>query len=366
MSQISKEQVLAALRRVMEPELHQDLVSLKMIEDIQIDGGNVSFTIVLTTPACPLKAQIEAEATEAVMQIPGVTAVKITLDSHVPADSRLMGNLKLEIRNTIAVASGKGGVGKSTVSTNLALSLAMEGANVGLLDADIYGPNIPLMMGVDATPRAMDGKIIPPVGHGVKLISMGFLVDPKQPLIWRGPMLHGTIRQFLEDVKWGELDYLIIDLPPGTGDASLSLAQSMSLTGAVIVTTPQQVATTDVIRSIGMFRQLKVPILGLVENMSYFIAPDTGNRYDIFGTGGGKKMADENHLAFMGEIPIEIAVREGGDAGTPIVVRDRDSAAAQAIRKVARTVASLVSIYHLAPESVGQAPAAPTLNVVGQ
>ncbi len=266
----------------------------------------------------------------------------------------------------VSVASGKGGVGKSTMSTNLALSLAMEGANVGLLDADIYGPNIPLMMGVDTKPRAFNGKIVPPVGHGVKLISMGFLVDPKQPLIWRGPMLHGTIRQFLEDVDWGELDYLIIDLPPGTGDASLSLAQSMSLTGAVIVTTPQQVATTDVIRSIGMFRQLNIPILGLIENMSYFIAPDTGNRYDIFGTGGGRTMAEENHLAFMGEVPIEMAVREGGDAGTPIVVRDPDSAAAQSIRKVARTVASLVSIYHLAPETVGQAPSAPKLNIVGQ
>lgn len=364
MSQVSKEQVLAALSHVQEPELHQDFVSLNMIENVEISGENVSFTVVLTTPACPLKGQIEAECTAAVMEIPGVSKVAVHLDSRVPADSRLMGKVTVGVKNTIAVASGKGGVGKSTVATNLALSLALDGAKVGLLDADIYGPNIPLMMGVDAKPKAFDGKIMPPVGHGVKLISMGFLVDPKQPLIWRGPMLHGTIRQFLEDVNWGELDYLVIDLPPGTGDASLSLAQSMSLTGAVIVTTPQQVATTDVIRSVGMFRQLNVPILGLVENMSYFIAPDTGNRYNIFGEGGGRAMADENHLAFLGQIPMEITVREGGDGGSPVVVGNPESESAQTIRRVARSVASLVSIFNLTPEQMEDAVVEPTLNII--
>ncbi len=364
MSNITKKQVVEALSRVIEPELHQDLITLNMVQNIEISGGSVSFTVVLTTPACPLKGQIEAECVAAVKQIPGVTDVAVTLDSNVPADARLMGKLEIGIRNAIAVASGKGGVGKSTVATNLALSLALDGANVGLLDADIYGPNIPLMMGVDTRPKAFNGKIIPPVGHGVKLISMGFLVDPKQPLIWRGPMLHSAIRQFLEDVDWGNLDYLVIDLPPGTGDASLSLAQSLNLTGAVIVTTPQEVSTSDVIRSVGMFEQLNVPLLGIIENMSYFIAPDTGNRYDIFGHGGGKKMAEETTVPFLGEVPLEIAVRESGDGGNPIVVRDPESAAAQAIRKIAQTVAATVSVQNLSPEFKGQYAAEPKLNVI--
>lgn len=256
--------------------------------------------------------------------------------------SNVMSKVETEVRQAIAVASGKGGVGKSTVSTNLALALALEGATVGLLDADVYGPNIPLMMGVSARPRAVNQKMIPLLGHGIKLISMGFLVDPKQALVWRGPMLHNTVRQFIKDVEWGPLDYLIIDLPPGTGDASLSLIQSMDLNGAVVVTTPQQVAISDVIRSVGMFEQLNVPILGVVENMSYFVAPDTGKRYDIFGHGGGKAMADEVGVPFLGEVPLESAVREGGDQGSPIVVGSPDKAAAQAIREVAKSVVASI------------------------
>jgi ATP-binding protein involved in chromosome partitioning len=275
-----------------------------------------------------------------------------------------MSKLDIGVRNAIAIASGKGGVGKSTVATNLALSLSLDGAQVGLLDADVYGPNIPLMMGVNERPGARNNKIVPPVGHGIKLISMGFLIDPKQPLIWRGPMLHSAIRQFLQDVEWGDLDYLVIDLPPGTGDASLSLAQSMSLSGAVIVTTPQQVAISDVIRSFGMFEQLNVPVVGVIENMSYFIAPDTGNRYDIFGHGGGQVMAQEVGVPFLGEIPLEPAVREGGDEGTPIVVRDPESAAARSIRAISRKIAAAISVRNLAEKGDKPVTSGPRLSIV--
>jgi ATP-binding protein involved in chromosome partitioning len=293
-----------------------------------------------------------------------VTGVTVEFDARVPADARLMSKLDIGVRNAIAIASGKGGVGKSTVATNLALSLSLDGAQVGLLDADVYGPNIPLMMGVNERPGARNNKIVPPVGHGIKLISMGFLIDPKQPLIWRGPMLHSAIRQFLQDVEWGDLDYLVIDLPPGTGDASLSLAQSMSLSGAVIVTTPQQVAISDVIRSFGMFEQLNVPVVGVIENMSYFIAPDTGNRYDIFGHGGGQVMAQEVGVPFLGEIPLEPAVREGGDEGTPIVDRDPESAAARSIRAISRKIAAAISVRNLAEKGDKPVTSGPRLSIV--
>lgn len=359
---ITEKQVTDALGQVIEPELHQDLVTLNMIENIALDGSDLRFTVVLTTPACPLKDQIKQECEAALRKnIPDLGEITIDWDARVPANARLMGTLETGVRNAIAVAAGKGGVGKSTVATNLALSLALEGASVGLLDADIYGPNVPLMMGVEDRPRAANDKIVPPVGHGVKLISMGFLVDPKQPLIWRGPMLHSAIRQFIQDVDWGNLDYLVVDLPPGTGDASLSLAQSLNITGAVIVTTPQQVAISDVIRSVGMFEQLNVPVLGVIENMSYFVAPDTGTRYDIFGHGGGQKMAEEVGATFLGEIPLEPAVREGGDQGTPIVVRDPDSAAAQSIRQIAQTVAAAVSVGNLQDKDY---VADPALNII--
>ncbi|RMF04353.1 MAG: iron-sulfur cluster carrier protein ApbC [Chloroflexi bacterium] len=347
MANITKSQVIEALSHVIEPELHKDLVTLKMIENLQINDGAVDFTIMLTTPACPLKHQIEAEASAAVKAISGVETVSINFDSRVPSDARLMGRMDIGVKNAIAVASGKGGVGKSTTATNLAISLALDGAKVGLLDVDVYGPNIPLMMGVSGQPKGYNGKIQPLEAHGVKLMSMGFLVEKGQAVIWRGPMIHNAIRQFLEDVDWGGLDYLVIDLPPGTGDASLSLSQSIGLTGAVIVTTPQQVALDDVVRGVSMFQQLNVPVFGVIENMSYFVAPDTGTRYDIFGHGGGQEMAQQVGADFLGEVPLEPEVRKGGDEGTPIVIRDPKSPAAQSIREIARKVAAAVSLQNI-------------------
>lgn len=348
MSNITESQVMEALGHVIEPELHRDLVTLNMIRDLKIEGSTVHFTVMLTTPACPLRNQIEAEARQAVLdRVPGVQAVEIRMDSNVPADRRLMSKMDIGVRNAIAVASGKGGVGKSTVATNLALALALDGANVGLLDADIYGPNVPMMMGVNQRPRAKEGRILPVESYNIKLMSIGFLIDPEQPLVWRGPMIHNTLRQFLQDVEWGNLDYLVVDLPPGTGDASLSLSQSLSLTGAVVVTTPQAVALSDVVKGVGMFKQLNVPILGVVENMSYFVAPDTGKRYDIFGHGGGQRMAEKVGVPFLGEIPLEPAVREGGDEGEPIVVRAPSSEAAQSIRQIAQKVAAAISVQNL-------------------
>jgi ATP-binding protein involved in chromosome partitioning len=343
---VSEEAVMAALSKVQDPELHRDLVSLNMIRDVNIDGEDVGFTVVLTTPACPLRSQIENEAREAVAALPGVNSVQVKMDANVPADGRQRGLLELPIRNAIAIASGKGGVGKSTVAVNLAVVLAKSGARVGLLDADIYGPNIPTMMGVKHLPAAGGEKLIPAQSHGVKLMSIGFLVKPDQPLIWRGPMLHSAIRQFLTDVEWGELDYLVVDLPPGTGDAGLSLAQAMPLSGGLIVTLPQQVSLDDARRGLEMFRQMNVPIFGVVENMSYLELPD-GTRMDVFGSGGGEKLAKESGVPFIGTIPLDPAVREGGDQGVPITVSNPDSPVAQALNAIALDVAAKVSVAAL-------------------
>jgi ATP-binding protein involved in chromosome partitioning len=342
--------VLKALRQVQEPELHKDLVTLGMIRDINIQDDNVSFTVVLTTPACPLKSQIEREARVAVEAIPGVSSVTVKLDSSVPNDGRSRGMLSLPIRNAIAIGSGKGGVGKTTVAVNLAVSLSQSGARVGLLDADIYGPNIPTMMGVDRLPPIKNDKLIPAQAYGVKVMSIGFLVKPDQPLIWRGPMLHSAIRQFLSDVDWGELDYLIVDLPPGTGDAALSLAQSLPLSGCVIVTLPQQVSLDDARRGLEMFRQLDVPIFGVVENMSYLELP-SGERMDIFGSGGGERLAKEAGVPFIGSIPIDARVRTGGDEGKPVVVLEPDAPAAQALWAISQDLASKISMAALNSQS---------------
>lgn len=337
------DEITKALRKVIEPELHKDLVSLNMIENIQVREGNVELTVVLTTPACPLKSKIEKEVREAVNAVPGVRSVDITMTSRVPSDGKSREALSLPVKNVVAIASGKGGVGKTTVAVNVAVILAKTGASVGLLDADIYGPNIPTMMGVETLPAPEEGRLIPAEAFGVKLMSIGFMVRKGQPLIWRGPMLHSAIRQFLADVNWGELDYLIIDLPPGTGDAQLSLMQHIPLSGGVIVTLPQMISIEDAERGLQMFRDMNVPVLGVVENMSYLALPD-GTKMDLFGEGGGKKLAERAKVPFLGQIPIEPAVRVGGDTGQPVSLSSPSSSAALALNAVAEAVAAQVSI----------------------
>ncbi len=334
---ITSESVLAALSKVQEPELHRDLVTLNMIRNIEIQGDTVSFTIMLTTPACPLIGSIENQARQAVMGLPGIKAVNIKMDATVPNDGRNRGLLNLPIRNALAIASGKGGVGKSTIAANLAVALAQTGARVGLMDADIYGPNIPTMMGIHDIPGTQGNKLIPAVAYGIKLMSMGFLVKPGQPLIWRGPMLNSAIRQFLADVEWGELDYLVIDLPPGTGDASLSLAQILPLSGVVIVTLPQAVSLEDASRGLSMFQTLEVPILGIIENM----------RGEFFGSGGGEDLARLAKVPFLGAVPMEQSVRIGSDTGEPVVASRPNSSAAIALKSIAGQVAARISVEAL-------------------
>ena len=341
---------MAALSKVQEPELHQDLVTLNMIRELEIQGDKVSFTVMLTTPACPLRGQIEMEAKQAVMSVEGVKEVNVKLDSDVPNDGRMRGLVNMPIRNAIAVGSGKGGVGKSTVSVNLAVALAQAGARVGLMDADIYGPNIPTMLGVEKLPPPKEQKLIPALAYGIKMISMGLLVKPGQPLIWRGPMLNSAIRQFLGDVEWGELDYLIVDLPPGTGDAALSLAQALPLSGAVIVTLPQLVSLEDANRGLNMFRTLEVPILGIIENMSYLDLPD-GTRMDIFGSGGGEQLAQATQANFLGKVPMDQNVRIGGDSGKPIVVTHPDSPVAKSLTEISQKIAAQVSVAALSAKN---------------
>jgi len=353
MSQLTEEQVLDSLRAIVDPDLRKDIVTLGFIRDLKIDGGDVSLRIVLTTPACPVKEQMESQATAILSALSGVSKVAVTMDAEVPQGRGIKNNVAVPgVRNIIAVSSGKGGVGKSTVAVNLAVALAQNGARVGLMDADVYGPNVPMMLGANVTPQAANSQLIPPEAHGIKVISMAQLVPPDKPMILRGPMLHGVVRQFLTDVNWGELDYLIVDMPPGTGDVQLSLAQLVPVQGAVIVTTPQEVSLSDVRRAVKMFETVAVPVLGVIENMSYFIAPDTGNRYDIFGTGGGRKLAAEYNLNFLGEVPMGMEVREGGDSGVPVVVSFPDSPQSFAFRTVAEEVARQVSIEAMKPELV--------------
>ncbi|MBL7164459.1 MAG: Mrp/NBP35 family ATP-binding protein [Anaerolineales bacterium] len=349
--QVTQEAVLAALSQVDDPDLRRDLVTLNMIQDLKIKDGDVSFTIMLTTPACPMKDKMKNDALAALKAVPGVESVDITMDATVPSDGRTRGLLEVPVRNAIAIASGKGGVGKSTVAVNLAVSLAQSGARVGLLDADIYGPNIPIMMGVEKLPPPKDEKLVPAEAYGVQVMSIGFLVKPGQPLIWRGPMLHSAIRQFLTDVHWDELDYLVIDLPPGTGDAQLSLSQSLPLSGGVIVTLPQQVSLDDARRGLEMFRELNVPLLGIVENMSFLELPD-GTKMDIFGSGGGQKLAKATGVPFIGAIPMDPSVREGGDSGKPVVVTHPESPVAKALKAISEELAAKVSVAAMRQDNV--------------
>lgn len=340
---ITKDSIIAALSKVLDPEIKKDLVTLNMIQDVTIENGkDVRFSIVLTTPACPLKNTIKKEAFEAVQAIPGVGKIDINMTSKVRSDG-VSREIKIPVRNVIAIGSGKGGVGKSTVAVNLAVALAKAGASVGLMDADIYGPNIPTMMGVEDAPRSKGDKIIPPVAYGVKIISIGFFVPSDQPLIWRGPMLHNAIRQFIADVEWGDLDYLIVDLPPGTGDIQLSLTQSLPLSGGIIVTLPQKVSLEDALRALKMYEKLNVPVLGVIENMSYLQMPD-GTRMDVFGTGGGKRLAETNNVPLLGEIPLDPNVRISGDNGKPIIISHPEKASAKALQSIAENIAGQVSM----------------------
>src|SRR5919206_87345 len=354
MPQVTEADVYGALAQVKDPDLHKDIVRLGFVKDLKIDGGAVSFRIVLTTPACPVREQMEAQAQELVRALPGVTSVSVKMDAEVPKGRGITEKVVVPgVRNIVAVSSGKGGVGKSTVAANLAVALARDGARVGLMDADLYGPNAPLMFGLaNAQPVVSGNKLVPNEAHGVKLISIGILKPGDEPMIFRGPILHSLVRQFLGDVLWGELDYLIVDMPPGTGDVQLSLAQLVPVQGAVLVTTPQNVAVADVRRALRMFETVAIPVLGIVENMSYFIAPDTGTRYNIFGEGGGQVLAARYHVPFLGTVPLGIEVREGGDKGVPVVVSHPESPQAQAIRKVSEEVARQVSIEAMKPELV--------------
>ena len=343
---VTTEQVLDALRVVKDPDLGRDLVALGMIENVNIgEGGDVRFTIVLTTPACPVKEQLKQQSESVVSALPGVREVEAEVTSRVRQGTMTQREGIPGVRNTIAIGSGKGGVGKSTVAVNLALALAREGARVGLLDADVYGPNVPLMMGTYAKPRqTADEKIEPIEAYGIKLISMGFFIDPDSPVIWRGPMLSKLLTQFMYDVQWGELDYLVMDMPPGTGDIQLTTAQSLPLTGAVIVSTPQDVALLDAGKALMMFKKLNVPVLGMVENMSTFVCPHCGDPTDLFGHGGAQAAAARFNVPFLGEIPLHLRIREGGDNGKPTVAEAPESPEAQAFMHVARNLAAQVSV----------------------
>ena len=342
---VTVDQVLSSLKKVVDPELHKDIVSMGMIKDLSINDSKVAFTLELTTPACPFNSDIERDVRTAIAGL-GVKDLNMRVTARVMEGRALsMDELLPGVKNIVAVASGKGGVGKTTVSVNIALALAKTGAKVGLLDADVYGPSVPLMLGLKASPEVVNNKIQPPVVEGIKVISMGFFYEQSQQAgIYRGPIVSGIVKQFLTDVNWGELDYLIIDLPPGTGDAPLTIAQTIPITGILIVTTPQDVAMNVAVKAIGMFNKLNVPIIGVVENMSYLQCPHCSELIYLFGQGGGKKISDNFKIPFIGEIPLHPQIREGSDTGNPSVVSEPESMQSHAFTKAARVIAGRISI----------------------
>jgi len=346
MSDVTEAAVLGALRAVQDPDLHKDIVALGFVKNLRIDGGRVAFTVELTTPACPVKDQMRDQARAAVSALPGVSSVEVEMTASVRAAAAPeAGRAPVEgVKNVIAVGAGKGGVGKTTVAVNLAAALAARGSRVAIVDGDMYGPNVPIMLGLRTRLETDGEKIIPAERYGLQVVSMAFLAEDDAPVIWRGPMLHNAIQQFFRGVRWKDIDYLIVDMPPGTGDVALSLSQTVPVAGAVLVTTPQSVSVADTRRAVHMYRKLNIPTLGLIENMSHFVCPDCGREADIFGKGGGEALAGELAVPFLGRIPLQEPVRTGGDTGVPIVIGDPASAPAAALRSVAERVAQQVSI----------------------
>lgn len=342
---VSADLVLSSLKKVVDPELHKDVVSMGMIKDLVINSGKVAFTLELTTPACPFNSDIEQDVRNAISSL-GVKELDLKVTARVMEGRAIsMDELLPGVKNILAVASGKGGVGKTTVSVNLAMALAKTGAKVGLLDADIYGPSVPLMLGLKASPEVINNKIQPPVSEGIKVISMGFFYEQSQQAgIYRGPIISGIVKQFLTDVNWGDLDYLIIDLPPGTGDAPLTIAQTIPITGILIVTTPQDVAMNVAVKAIGMFNKLNVPIVGVIENMSYLECPHCKQHTHIFGKGGGQTVSEQFNIPFIGEIPLHPLIMTGSDIGKSVVISAPDSMNSLVFSKVAKTIAGRISI----------------------
>ena len=350
MENLTEESILEALRRVQDPELHRDIVSLGMVKNLAVDHGQVKFTVELTTPACPLRETIEHDCKEALAQVPGISGLEISFGAQVRGSKAGAGQTDLlpTVKNVVLVAAGKGGVGKSTVAANLAVALKMHGAATGLLDADIYGPSVPMIMGVKGEPKKIevDGgqKIAPALAHGVPVMSIGFFLDPEQAVIWRGPMLGKALHQLMADVHWGELDYLVVDMPPGTGDVQITFSQQLKVSGALLVATPQAVALADVVRAKSMFDKVMIPIVGIVENMSYFVCDGCGKEHEIFSRGGAQRAAERFQIPYLGEIPITPALRKGGDEGVPILIQDPNSPVSKRFLEIAGKLAGQLSI----------------------
>jgi ATP-binding protein involved in chromosome partitioning len=344
--QVEPGAVLDALKVVRDPDLNRDIVSLGFIKDLKIDAGRVAFTIELTTPACPVKDLMRDQSRAAVLQVPGVTTVDVQMSARVREAAGADGTRQLVpgVKNVIAVGAGKGGVGKTTVAVNLAIALAKCGSKVGIIDADIYGPNVPIMLGMKSQLTTDGQKMVPAEKYGLQVISMGFLTGDDAPIIWRGPMLHGALQQFFREVAWKDLDYLVVDLPPGTGDVALTLSQTVPVAGAIVVTTPQQVSLADSRRAMAMYKKLNIPTIGIIENMSYFVCPSCSHEADIFGHGGGEKLAADLGVPFLGRVPLYQPIREGSDTGVPLLISEPESPAGRALMAAAERTAAQVSI----------------------